>query len=91
MDNLQSRDATADQVRSRLLTDLPRAIREAHLSGPERAVVIEYLETAQARDRQGDNLAGAQYLVRTADTLPASNAVGQTLRRLATSFIHPGR
>jgi hypothetical protein len=94
-DNMQTRDVPGAQVRraSRHM-DVVRIVREARLPGTQREVVLEYVNTAVVRDTRSE-LGGARYLQRVAAQMPdralpgTRTALRETMRRLATAFVHP--
>ena len=91
MDQMQTRDIPAAQVRraSRQM-DVVRIIAEAKLPAVQRGLVLEYVNTAIVHDRRRDGqLGGARYLSRAAEEMPDLPGLRQTVRRLATAFVHP--
>lgn len=88
-DNMQTRDVPGAQVRrqSRRM-DVVRVIRDSGLPGTQRAVVLEYVSTAHVHDTRSE-LGGARYLHRTVCEMPDLPGLRETMRRLATAFVHP--
>jgi hypothetical protein len=88
-EKLQTRDVPGAQIRRQSRDmDVVRLIREARLPGTQRAVVLEYVSTAQVHDQRSE-LGGARYLTRAAEQMPDLPRLRQTMRRLATAFVHP--
>jgi hypothetical protein len=68
--------------------DVVRILREAKLPKSQRQVVLEYVNTAHVHDTRGD-LGGARYLSKVADQMPDLGNLRETMRRLATAYVHP--
>jgi hypothetical protein len=88
--DMQTRHVTGPQVRRRLHAEVVSALRDDSLSGPDRAFVLEHVQTAHARDGR-DDLGGARHLHRAARSLDTPTRLLGVLDRLATAYIHPGR
>jgi hypothetical protein len=92
MDIIQNRAQPGHQVRGRTVTDAAGVIRRARLRDDERALVLEYIESAVTAQHRGDDLGGARYLIRAAeaDNLGClSDRLGPVLTAVAARFVHP--
>ena len=88
-DHMQTREVPGAQVRRQSRSmDIVRLLREGRLPDVQRGVVLEYVNTAVVHDTRGE-LGGARYLEDVADQMPNLPNLRNTMRRLATAFVHP--